>query len=59
MDALARRLHDHAIDDALHGHLAAREVVAVMGGHTLQKTATNTTPHQPQALTLPSFGGAR
>ena len=34
MDALARRLHDHAIDDALHGHLAAREVVAVMGGHT-------------------------
>ena len=37
MDALARRLHDHAIDDALHDHLAAREVVAVMGGHTLQR----------------------
>ena len=37
MDALARRLHDHAIDDALHGHLAAREVVAVMGGHTLER----------------------
>ncbi|MGA9278911.1 LOG family protein [Ilumatobacter sp.] len=39
LDALARRLHDHAIDDALGEHLAAHpEVVAVMGGHAMLRT---------------------
>ncbi len=39
LDALAQRLHDHAIDDALTAHLADRpEVVAVMGGHSMRRT---------------------
>lgn len=39
LDALAQRLHDHAIDDALGEHLEAhRQVVAVMGGHSMQRT---------------------
>ncbi len=39
LDALARRLHDHAIDDALGEHLAGHpDVVAVMGGHSMLRT---------------------
>ncbi len=39
VDALATRLHDHAIDDALAEHLAHHpDVVAVMGGHSLVRT---------------------
>ncbi|WP_420453345.1 LOG family protein [Ilumatobacter sp.] len=39
LDALARRLHDHAIDDALGEHLDDHpEVVAVMGGHSVLRT---------------------
>jgi predicted Rossmann-fold nucleotide-binding protein len=39
IDALAQRLHDHAIDDALGAHLADRpEVVAVMGGHSMLRS---------------------
>ncbi|MFK8024521.1 MAG: LOG family protein [Ilumatobacter sp.] len=39
MDALACRLHDHAIDDALADHLVVRpDVVAVMGGHSMVRT---------------------
>ncbi len=38
LDALARRLHDHAIDDALGAHLGGHsEVVAVMGGHSMKR----------------------
>ncbi|RMH84179.1 MAG: Rossmann fold nucleotide-binding protein [Actinomyces sp.] len=38
LDALARRLHDLAIDDALADHLAGRpDVVAVMGGHEVTR----------------------
>ncbi len=38
LDALARRLHDHAIDDALGAHLRSQpEVVAVMGGHSMKR----------------------
>jgi len=37
--ALARRLHDHAIDDALRDHLDTQpRVVAIMGGHSLTRT---------------------
>jgi len=37
LDALAQRLHDHAIDDALEDYLRAepRAVVAIMGGHAM------------------------
>jgi predicted Rossmann-fold nucleotide-binding protein len=39
VDALAQRLHDHAIDDALSSYLAHHpEVVAVMGGHSVLRT---------------------
>ena len=38
LDALARRLHDHAVDDALRDHLDHHpDVVAVMGGHGLHR----------------------
>ena len=38
LDALARRLHDHAIDDALRDHLDGHaDVVAIMGGHGLRR----------------------
>jgi predicted Rossmann-fold nucleotide-binding protein len=44
MDALAFRIHDHAIDDALHDLLHPedepdRRVVGVMGGHRLRRDA--------------------
>lgn len=35
--SLARRLHDHSMTDALHEEIAGRKVVAVMGGHGLQR----------------------
>ncbi len=39
LDALAQRLHDHAIDDALGEHLEHHpDVVAVMGGHSMLRT---------------------
>jgi predicted Rossmann-fold nucleotide-binding protein len=39
LDALAQRLHDHAIDDALADHLSDHpDVVAVMGGHSMKRT---------------------
>lgn len=39
LDALAQRLHDHAIDDALGAHLRDHpDVVAVMGGHSMKRT---------------------
>ncbi len=38
LDALAQRLHDHAVDDALDAYLRAHtEVVAVMGGHAVTR----------------------
>jgi len=41
LDALAQRLHDHAIDDALTGFLGRgpdrKRVVAIMGGHGLAR----------------------
>ncbi len=39
LDALATRLHDHAIDDALTEHLdGCPDVVAVMGGHSMLRS---------------------
>jgi predicted Rossmann-fold nucleotide-binding protein len=38
IEALAQRIHDHAIDDALDGFLSDYEqVVAIMGGHGLHR----------------------
>ncbi len=39
LDALAQRLHDHAVDDALGAYLTGHpDVVAVMGGHSIVRT---------------------
>ena len=35
--SLARRLHDHSITDALEEILAGRRVVAIMGGHGMER----------------------
>ena len=38
LEALAQRIHDHAIDEALHGFLVDHpKVVAIMGGHSLTR----------------------
>ncbi|RMH20657.1 MAG: hypothetical protein D6696_07690 [Acidobacteria bacterium] len=37
LEALAQRLHDHAIDDALAEWLAGKEVAAIMGGHAMER----------------------
>ena len=38
LEALAQRIHDHAVDEALHEYLAMHEkVVAIMGGHGLHR----------------------
>ncbi len=36
--SLARRLHDHSITEALDEEIAGRDVVAVMGGHSMQRS---------------------
>lgn len=41
MVTLARRLHDHAITDALHEFLAGKKIVAVMGGHSMLRDDPN------------------
>ena len=38
--AIARALHDHAIDEALMAWLAGRHLVGVMGGHALKRGET-------------------
>jgi predicted Rossmann-fold nucleotide-binding protein len=38
--SLARRLHDHSITDALEEELQDRKVVAVMGGHGMERQDT-------------------
>lgn len=37
VEALAQRLHDHAIDNALSALLEGKEVAAIMGGHALTR----------------------
>ena len=36
--SLARRLHDHSITEALHDEIAGRKVVAIMGGHGMERS---------------------
>jgi len=38
VETLARRLHDHAMTDALEELLAGRRVVAIMGGHGMKRS---------------------
>ena len=43
-ETLARRLHDHAVTDAMYdflGHYDEKKVVAIMGGHSLLRTEKN------------------
>ena len=37
-ESLARGLHDHSINDALYGELAGCRPVALMGGHSLERS---------------------
>lgn len=37
LETLARRLHDHAITDALEELIQGRKVVAIMGGHSMER----------------------
>lgn len=37
IEALAQRIHDHAIDDALRSLIADKRVVGVMGGHSTRR----------------------
>lgn len=39
LTTFARRMHDHSITDALHEAVADRKVVAIMGGHSMQRAA--------------------
>jgi predicted Rossmann-fold nucleotide-binding protein len=61
LDALAQRLHDHAIDDALADFLgkgdAKRKVVAIMGGHALGRdtAAYREVAHLAAELTRDGF----
>lgn len=51
LDTMAQRLHDHAIDDALDAVLreeGGRKVVAIMGGHSMQRC----TPEWLEVLSL-------
>ncbi len=41
MVTLARRLHDHAITDALQEFLIGKKVVAIMGGHSMLRDDPN------------------
>lgn len=57
---LAERIHDHAIDNALHAHLESigrESVVAIMGGHGLTRTDTAyvQVAHLGRALTAAGF----
>ena len=40
LETLARRLHDHAITDALEAFIDGRPVAAIMGGHSLARGTT-------------------
>ena len=40
IETLARRLHDHAMTDALEELIKGRKVVAVMGGHSLPRNSS-------------------
>lgn len=38
LEALARRIHDHAVDDALAEYIENKNIVAVCGGHSTLRT---------------------
>ena len=41
LEALAQRIHDHAIDDALGALIEDRKVVGIMGGHSTRRDDPN------------------
>ncbi len=58
-ESLCRTLHDHSISDALHdilSHYDERNVIAVMGGHSLLRTDTTYTQIARIARTLTEQG---
>ena len=61
LEALAQRIHDHAVDDALYDLLYnggdPRRVVAIMGGHGMQRgeDAYLTVARAARALTLEGY----
>lgn len=38
LETLSRRLHDHAVTDAMHEYIAGKRLIGVMGGHSLLRT---------------------
>lgn len=38
LESLAQRLHDHSITEAIEALIQGREVVGIMGGHSLERT---------------------
>ncbi len=38
LESLAQRLHDHSITDAIENLIEGKDVVGIMGGHSLQRT---------------------
>ncbi|MCP3936129.1 MAG: hypothetical protein GY708_12240 [Actinomycetia bacterium] len=64
VETLARRLHDHSITDALADFVEGRQIVAVMGGHGIERTdpqfatvATISRQLARNGLTMASGGG--
>jgi predicted Rossmann-fold nucleotide-binding protein len=41
MEALAQRIHDHAVDDALHEEIAGQRLVGIMGGHGTRRDSAD------------------
>ncbi len=41
IEALAQRIHDHAIDDALHEEIAGQRLVGIMGGHGTRRDSVD------------------
>ena len=56
LETLARRLHDHAISDALHEFTGGRRIVAVMGGHSTSRTSAQYRTVAETARTLTRGG---
>ncbi len=60
LDALAQRIHDHSIDDALHDLLhdpnQERRVVGIMGGHSMKRDQESYRQVARLALALASRG---
>lgn len=56
-ESLARRLHDHAMTDALEEFIEGEKLVGIMGGHALLRTDPNylATAHMARTLTQKGY----